>query len=241
MSSALAMALVATGAGALGGGIVAADRLARRHLPVLVSFAAGGFLAAAAQHLIPESVAAVGYGTGLLAVAIGLALFAVIGRIAGPPCPSCGHSHRDAAATRLSPILIGALALHSLLDGVALAGPGETTANALLALVIAAHKVTEGMALAAIIVAAGQSRWAAALITAGVAAMTLVGAAIALFGPAVSTAALGTGIGIAAGSLIYFAGLSLWIGYRERLARRGLVAAGIGFAAIFLAGLLVPH
>ena len=121
-------------------------------------------------------------------LASGYAVFFLVSRYVFHVCPACAASHFDEAAThRFSEIagaMILALGLHSTLDGLALSWgtnaemAGDAGVPMLVAICI--HKVPEGLALGALLMAAGFSRLRALGLVAAVESTTLIGGALGL-------------------------------------------------------------
>jgi zinc transporter, ZIP family len=173
----------------LGGIISSAVAVSHERLCRLISLAAGTLLGVTLFSIVPESYAAMSIWQLAAALVSGYAVFFLVSRYVFHVCPACAASHFDEAAThRFSEIataMVVALGLHSTLDGLALAlgkesgMPGAVDASLLLAICI--HKVPEGLALCALLLAAGMSRKTALCWVAAVEATTLLGGAIGLW------------------------------------------------------------
>jgi zinc transporter ZupT len=143
-----------------GGAISAMMRLSHERLCALISLAAGTLLGVTAFSILPESWSAMNWWEMTLAFGSGYFVFWFISKYVYHVCPACAASHFDEATThRFSEIasaLVIALAIHSTMDGVALAagheahGHSSYAANAQLdwslLLAVCVHKVPEGIA-----------------------------------------------------------------------------------------------
>ena len=173
-----------------GGAVSAGVGLSHARLCALISFAAGTLTGVTLFNLLPECAAALPAWELVLAAGTGYGVFAVISRYVFHVCPACAASHFDDSTThRFSEIagaLVIALAIHSTLDGVALAAGHEAHdhgGGALdwsLGLAVCAHKVPEGLALGALLLGAGLGRGRVLLWVAAVEATTLLGAGLGL-------------------------------------------------------------
>jgi zinc transporter ZupT len=187
---AVALRVVAAYVLALIGGFISSSiAISHERLCRLISFAAGTLLGVTLLSIIPESYAAMPFWQLAAALASGYAVFSLISKYVFHVCPACAASHFDEATThRFSEIAIAmviALGLHSTLDGLALALGKEAglsgSVDASLLLAICVHKVPEGLALCALLLAAGRSRTGALGWVAAVEATTLLGGAIGLW------------------------------------------------------------
>lgn len=149
---------------AVAGGALSAT-LARTHkqLCAFISLGAGTLLGVALCGIGPECWAQLRAGA-LPAVAFGYALFAIVTRYVYHVCPACAASHFDAATTHrlaeFATAMMLALAIHCLVDGLALAAGVEESAPVQLSIVFAicVHKFPEGLALGALLLGGGVSR-----------------------------------------------------------------------------------
>jgi len=173
----------------LGGLVSSIIAVSHERLCRLISFAAGTLLGVTLFSIIPETVGAMPLWKMAVALASGYLVFLLISRYVFHVCPACAASHFDEATThRFSEIataMVIALGLHSTLDGLALALGKESEIagglDASLLMAICVHKVPEGLALCALLLAAGLRRGVALSWVAAVEATTLVGGAIGLW------------------------------------------------------------
>ena len=175
---------------AVAGGVISSViGVSHARLCRMISLAAGTLLGVTVFSIIPESYEVLTVWQLVIALASGYVLFSLISRYVFHVCPACAASHFDEATThRFSEIataMVIALGLHSTMDGLALALGKEAdmagSMDASLLLAICIHKVPEGLALCALLLAAGFSRTIALGWVAAVEATTLVGGAIGLW------------------------------------------------------------
>lgn len=185
----MAHAALAFALAVAGGAFSAAVAVSHQRLCVLISLAAGTLLGVTAFSIVPEGWAAMGWWKLALAVASGYAVFSLISRYVYHVCPACAASHFDEATTHrfgeIATALVIALAVHSTMDGIALAAGHEArerSSDLSILLAVCVHKVPEGLALGALLLGAGLSRVRATGWVASVEATTLLGGAIGLFG-----------------------------------------------------------
>jgi len=198
----------------LGGAVSVATALSHARLCRLISFAAGTLLGVTIFSIIPEGYAAISLPRLGAALVSGYLLFWLISHYVFHVCPACAASHFDEATThRFSEIaaaMVIALGLHSTMDGLALAlGEQSELAGGLdlsLLLAICIHKVPEGLALCALLLASGMRRLRALGYVAAVEATTLAGGAIGLWVvPHVSERWLDTLVAHVGGGFIFLA------------------------------------
>jgi len=237
-TQALAPASVPVAAAMLGGvvGATSAGRH-RRLTAVLVQFAAGAFAGLALFHLLPESAAGIGWLAAIAAAVAGFGACALLARWAGGFCPACDATHQHAAPVRLGLPLLIVVAIHSGLDGLPLADAvRHSNSMALVSLAILAHKVPEGLAVAALCRSAGRSVAAALALTAAVEACTFAGMAIGMELGVSGGPLLGLCLAAVAGSFLYLAAITFEFG-REATSGIGAAVAGAGAILILVAQL----
>ncbi len=102
-------------------------------------------------------------------------------------------------------IMLFAIALHNLPEGMAIGGAGahELAMGASVAIVIAVHNVPEGMAIAAPLAGGGVKAWKAVALTALAGGTTAVGAAIGLALGGLGDVATGICLGVAGGAMLF--------------------------------------
>lgn len=184
-----------------------APSLARRVLPF-----SGGLLGGIALFwILPEIAVRDGWlnaGAGLIA---GFALLWLINRYLYPVCPACAHTHHHEECSRqlhgfAAPLLI-ASGLHSFFDGWSLAVSQQTDDQGLRVAFLAGigvHKLPEGLALGALLIAALATGWRAMLGATAAQSMTIVGGFVAvLFAGHVPARVAVAFLSIAAGAFTY--------------------------------------
>jgi zinc transporter, ZIP family len=173
----------------LGGVISSTITLSHERLCRLISLAAGTLLGVTLFSIVPETYAAISCWQLAAALISGYIVFSLVSRYVFHVCPACAASHFDEAATHrfgeIATAMVIALGLHSTLDGLALALGKESelagSVDASLLLAICIHKVPEGLALCALLLAAGLPRMVALGWVAAVEATTLLGGAVGLW------------------------------------------------------------
>jgi zinc transporter ZupT len=175
---------------ALTGGIISSVvAVSHARLCRLISLAAGTLLGVTLFIIIPECWTVIPSWQLALALFTGYAVFFLVSKYVFHVCPACAASHFDETAThRFSEIataMVIALGLHSTLDGLALALGKNTEllggVDMSLLLAVCIHKIPEGLALGALLIASGFSRWAALRWVAAVEATTLLGGFLGLW------------------------------------------------------------
>lgn len=205
--------LIAFAGGALG---LAFGRVASRRLGLLVLLAAGGLLWVTLGDVLPEAKEHLSWSALLGAVVSGWALFWLVGRTIHPICPACSASafeaetrhrlHQDAV------LLMAALAIHSTVDGLAVAAGDAARGRADLPVLLAVslHKLPEGMALALLLLGAGYRRRAALGWTCLVETSTELGGLLGVWTlPIVSPVWLGALMAHVGGGFLYLVALTL--------------------------------
>jgi zinc transporter ZupT len=191
--------------------LAATPSLSQRALPF-----SGGLLVGIALFWILPEIAAVhgavqGWTQGCLGVAAGFGLLWLVNRYVHPVCPACTHTHDHSGCTETlhgfgAPLLIAA-SVHSLFDGWSLAAsqePGFESLRLAFLAGIGFHKLPEGLALGALLIAAFGSRWKAMLGAAGAQAMMILGGALALIlGPHMTKDWTALLLSLAAGAFVY--------------------------------------
>ena len=170
--------LTAFAGGALG---VLWSRAAMRRLPLLVGLGMLALLWVTLTDALPDARAVLSGPVFALAVASGFVLFWLVSRFLYHVCPACSLPDFDGPSSeRLranAVLLMAALAIHSTLDGVAVAvsDPASGHAGLTMLLAVSLHKIPEGLALALLLLGAGYSRPSALFWTWGIETTTLFG------------------------------------------------------------------
>lgn len=237
--------LGATGAAVLGAFIGLPGRASHRMLCALVSFAAGGLLGVTATHLLPETTHLLGMGWGIASIAGGLALFYLIGRYVYALCPACNATQSEKGFFQLGILMMVAMSLHSLTDGLAIvAGTGlegnarsGTELGLLIFVAVSYHKIPEGMALITVLRGAGYNKLRAFLITTLIELTTGLGALIGLLFLNLDPTQLGVLLGVVAGSFLYIVFFAILKEMWEHEKGSIVFYTGLGFVSIWLLGL----
>jgi zinc transporter ZupT len=160
----LLLGLAAAGGDIIGGLIVTAPRnLPDRALGLLIALGAGNLLGVALLELIPETMAEVGESAPLLILG-GYLFIHFFEHVFAPHLHFGEETHGIAVVdTHVTSTALTGLALHALMDGIAI-GSAFVTSPGLGVLVFAAimlHKLPEGFTIASVMKAAGTGRrWA---------------------------------------------------------------------------------
>lgn len=238
---------VATAAALIGGFVgVSVKHVAHSTLCGLVSLAAGALLAVTVVHIFPESAEAIaaagapGWPLTLVSALVGLGVFFLVGKYVYYMCPACAAtaSEKKEGYLRLGILLIVTLALHSMMDGLAIAAGYErhdTTLGALILLAVSYHKVPEGLALVSVCRLAGWSRAKSLLVTFAVELTTALGALVGVWAlRGASTLWLGLTLGFIAGSFLYTVGFATLKEMLEHERNSIIVYAVMGILSIIL-------
>ena len=253
--------VVGAAAIALGGGLVAKGRaLTYEPHSLLTGMGAGFLISLGALSALPEACAR---GESLWST-IGLSLLVFVGVLIAHRAGHAGshehdehghhadHGHPDRSAPEVerdsdsnrsglslhdARLAVGGLALHALLDGVAVsaASASQRTLGIFVAIFIALHKVPEGAAAAALVYASGGGSRDARLGVIALAVATALGAfTIFAVGPVLAFA-LSVAAGVTAGVGVGIA--SHLVKHRPARALLG-IALGVG---LFIAGESLLH
>ena len=185
----------------------------------------GGLLGGIAVFwILPEIAQQDGWLSASAGLIAGAGLLFLIDRFVYPVCPTCAHSHHHEDCTRslhgfAMPLLIAA-GLHSFFDGWSLAVSSHKGFEGLkLAFLtgISVHKLPEGLALGALLIAAIGSESRALVGAAAAQSMMLVGGALAVefaeLLPAKVALAL---LSVAAGAFAYLGYHAVDTAYQQR-------------------------
>jgi zinc transporter ZupT len=213
--------LLAFGLAVAGGAASAMAGVSHKRLCGMISLAAGTLMGVTVFTILPEAYSVLPVWELLLALGTGYIVFHLISKYVFHVCPACAASHFDEATThRFSEIASGlviALAIHSTLDGLALAAGHQcgghdhdhSHAHGIdlsLVLAICIHKVPEGLALGALLLGAGFKKGTAVMWVAAVEATTLLGGALGIWLlPGISAQWLNAVLAHVGGGFIYLA------------------------------------
>lgn len=231
---ALLLATLAASFTIAGGSLPLARReLNERSISLLVAFSAGVLLSAGINDMLPESYDLAGTGA-VLGVSLGFVLLYLVEKV------TMVHACREQDC-KVHPFGFFALAgigFHTTLDGFAIAVSSK--AQAALGLVVAfavlAHSFPSGVSVTGVMLSCGYKRAKAWVTLVILALLAIVGAAIGLEFAEVSNIALGSAIGLSAGTFLYISTSDLlpvahetnWHDYRVPLA----FTAGFGLMLV---------
>ena len=187
-SASIIFQILAAFAMALAGGALS-TLLARTHrqLCVFISFGAGTLLGVALCGIMPECLDSLNLWEFLLACAAGYVIFALVAKYVYHVCPACAASHFDEATTHrlaeFATAMMIALAIHCVVDGLALAAGNEEARPVSLSITVAicVHKFPEGLALAALLIGGGFARPKTLWLVAAVESTTILGGLLGWF------------------------------------------------------------
>ncbi len=150
----------------IGAGVIFLFKMNHHRLCSLISISAGALFAAATLIIIPEAFK--GFDIGLIEIAIsvisGYVVFSLISKYYFHVCPACSASHFDEQTTKkfseIVLLMITALSLHSLFDGLALSIgiSDDHFGGDSIFFAIAVHKLPEGLALASLMTGANYAK-----------------------------------------------------------------------------------
>jgi zinc and cadmium transporter len=226
------------GAALAGSFLLFPEKLQRRLIPHLVSYATGTLLGAAFLAMLPHALKEIPAGTALAAVLAGFLTFFVLEKLV--IWRHCHDSHCEVHSATGALILLGD-SLHNLVDGIILAAAflSSVPLGILTFLAILAHEIPQELGDVAILVQSGYSRGRALLYNLLASLPTLVGALLAYtflntvqsFTPHVMAFSAASFIYIASADLI--PGLHRQTGLADAARQLLLILAGI--ATIILA------
>jgi len=181
--------LIAFALSIVGGLIGTLMARSHRRLCALISLGAGTLLGVTFFGILPETFAPLNWGVLIVALVSGYALFFIVTKYVFHVCPACAASHFDEATThRFSEIASAmtiALAIHCVMDGLAIAAGHQTHAdtqarivNISIVLAICVHKIPEGLALGSLLSGAGFKPGAAIKRVIAVESTTILGGLI---------------------------------------------------------------
>jgi zinc transporter ZupT len=179
-ASILFQIFLAFGIALAGGALSATFARTHRQLCGFISLGAGTLLGVAVCGIAPECWEDLGWWF-FPGAATGYLLFAIITKYIYHVCPACAASHFDEATTHrlaeFATAMMIALGIHCVVDGLALAAGLEESEPIKLsiAFAICVHKFPEGLALGALLLGGGISRFRMLWLVALVEAMTILG------------------------------------------------------------------
>ena len=218
--------------------------ISRRVLP----FSGGLLVGIALFWILPEIAARDGWLSGSAGLIAGFSLLWLIDRYLYPVCPTCSHTHHHEDCSRslhgfAAPLLIAA-GLHSFFDGWSLAvsqQKGFESLKVALLVGIGVHKLPEGLALGALLIAALGKESRAMLGAALAQSMMLAGGALAiLLADRLSIQITAAFLSVAAGAFVYLGYHAVDSEYRQRGFATALTPAITGAAGAAVLRAVVP-
>ena len=213
--------------------------ISQRFLP----FSGGILVGVAVFWIFPEIAQHYGWAGGGAGMLAGFAVLWFIDRYVYAVCPACSHTHdHDSCGRKLhgfaAPLLIAA-SLHSFFDGWSLAVSQQKGFESLrlpFLLGIGVHKLPEGLALGAILMAALGSEWKAMLSATVAQSLMLAGGILAVFlAPHMGVNWTIGFLAVAAGAFVYLGYHAIDSEYQQRGVRTTVMPAltgAIGAAAL---------
>jgi ZIP family zinc transporter len=185
----------------------------------LLSFAGGVMISVVAFKLIPTGIEMAGIPITVLGLVLGVACVAGLNYLLNKSAQKnkdrsesiCCHSDHakqlicSPALTRSGIILLVALSLHKLPEGIAIgaAGTHNITLGFILAFTAILHCLPEGMAIGAPLICGGMSKKKAIFLTALGGTPTIIGGAIGMLVGGISDVVLAFVLSIAAGTMLF--------------------------------------
>lgn len=242
-TSTLSIPILATLVACAGAGAGLLMTGARRRARLAVPFSGGVLLGVAVLGLLPELSAEMGWVPGGVLFTAGYLILMGVDRYVYPVCPTCSHDHDHAGCAAMlhgfAGPLAAATALHSFLDGWNIAAAqtgGGADLRVTVPFAIMLHKLPEGVALGALMVASVQSRWGALGLCVGAESLTVVGAMGALsIAPVLGSGWMIYPLALAGGFFVYLGMHAVHQEWRKRGASPALVPALAG--VVIAAGL----
>ena len=203
------------------GGLVSAllGTISPKAMGWLLSFAAGVMISVVSFKMIPTSIAIAGVTTAVIGLALGVAAVAVLSHLLDQITKKRGeevhichtrvcHEHKRVGSPTLRRsgiIMLVALSLHKLPEGIAIgaAGTYDIRMGIVLAVAAALHCIPEGMAIGAPLIGGGMSKTKAVGLTALGGTPTIIGGLIGMLIGGISDTALALALTGASGTMLY--------------------------------------
>jgi zinc transporter ZupT len=218
--------------------------ISQRVLP----FSGGLLVGIAVFWILPEIAGRDGWIFGLAGLLAGFALLWLIDRHFYSVCPTCAHSHdHESCSTRLhgfaTPLLMAA-SIHSFFDGWSLAvsrQQGYESLKLAFLVGIGFHKLPEGVALGALLVAALAVEWKAMLGAAVAQSMMLAGGFLGMsLAPHLGTNWTVGFLAAAAGAFVYLGYHAIDSEYQRRGVAKAMMPALTGAVGAAALRVMVP-
>lgn len=217
--------LMASAAGIIGtglGGILGLvfGTSSKKAMSYVLSFASGVMISIACFDLVPEALTLSSLWIVVVSIFIGIGVVQLLNGVIDKITNS-KETHVEAEELRHQKdmisnesrksfirsglIMLAAIALHNLPEGLAIGSGASHDANLglTLAFLIALHNIPEGMSIAVPLVAGGMKKWKVGLLTALSGAPTLVGGLLGAVLGNMGDFMVAGSLGIAAGAMLY--------------------------------------
>jgi zinc transporter ZupT len=218
--------------------------ISRRILP----FSGGLLVGIALFWILPEIAERNGWLAACAGLIAGFSLLFLIDRYLYAVCPTCSHTHHHEDCSRslhgfAAPLLI-ASGLHSFFDGWSLAvsrQAGFESLKVAFLIGIGVHKLPEGLALGALLIAALGTEWRAMLGATAAQCMMLVGGVLgALLAGQLAPTWTAAFLSVAAGAFVYLGYHAVDSEYQQRGFRTAWMPALTGAAGAAVLRVVVP-
>lgn len=222
---------------------VSIKKLSHRALCGLISVAAGALLSVTVVEILPESYEMAGPFWMVLGFVTGYLLFFLISKYVYHICPACAATHTEEKFLALSWVMIVAVSIHSLMDGIGVAAghaAGDESIGLVMLFAISIHKFPEGLALASVARAGGYSRGKSFAIAFAVETTTLVGAIVSMiFIRDIALLWFGVILAHIGGSFVYLTAHAM-LGEMIKHERKSILAyAVLGFMVVLVASIAI--
>ncbi|MCL6517533.1 ZIP family metal transporter [Alicyclobacillus sp.] len=225
----LVLCTVAALADVIGGTLTVFRRLSPRQTLRVTALASGFLLGATVLDRLPDALSEMPGSAPVWIVAGYLGMLLLDRR---------GHLHEEVVSREAGAAVLGAMLVHTLMDGIVIAGAFEVSrgAGVLMFFAITLHKLPEGFSMAAVTLAAGSTRRRAFTSSALLALSTLTGAVVTLWLGETDIAAVHAVTALATGSFLFISTTGLMPAVRGSGDRRAsyFVVAGVVFFLISL-------
>lgn len=196
------LSALATGLGALP--VLFFQKATHRWRDILLAFTAGIMVAAATFELIPEAIEMSNILVMAIGVLMGVFLLTLLERTI--PHIDLGHNKQRINYDQKSMLIVAAIALHNLPEGLAVGvsyGSGIEGLGPVIAIAIGLQNAPEGFLVALFLVHQQVSKWKAVIIATLTGAVEIVTAIIGFYLTAYVANLVPIGLAFAAGSMLY--------------------------------------
>lgn len=225
------LSALATGLGALP--VLFFQKATHRWRDILLAFTAGVMVAASTFELIPEAVELSNFYVVATGILIGVFVLTLLER--NIPHIDLGHSKRKIPFDKKATLIIAAIALHNLPEGLSVGvsyGSGIEGLGPLIAFAIGLQNAPEGFLIALFLVQQQVDKFKAFIIATLTGAVEIVTAVIGYFLTAFVDGLVPIGLGFAAGAMLY-------IVYKELIPESHGDGHALGSTYSFVIGLIM--